>query len=270
MKGEWLRPATVSTSIIFVHGILSSGDEAWTNRSEVTWPELLSQEPAFVDMGIYIYSYQTSFLSGSYSLEDIVDDLKERLRMEVLPRARRLIFVCHSMGGLIVRKYLVERQVDLIEGGIDIGLFLVASPSLGDKYANWLSLVTRNIGQMQVEALRFSDDNMWLNSLDKQFKNLKEDGKLRLRGKELIEDKLFAEDGTLASRLRAILSALFWRRPIVARHEGARYFGEPLKISGTDHRTIAKPESRGEIQHLSLCDFINGVIRVGGTSERCS
>ena len=44
----------------------------------------------------------------------------------------RLVFVCHSMGGIVVRKYIIERAAfELIRPGREINLFLVASPLLG-------------------------------------------------------------------------------------------------------------------------------------------
>ena len=105
------------------------------------------------------------------------------------------------MGGIVVRKFLVERVQDLLDRKIEVGLYLVASPSLGSNYANWLEPIAKFAGHAQAQALRFSQDNQWLNDLDKTFQNLKESGRLLLHGKELVEDKfvtlkkLFSETG---------------------------------------------------------------------------
>jgi len=40
------------------------------------------------------------------------------------------------MGGLVARKFLVKNESLLAEQHIEIGLFLVASPSIGSKVAN--------------------------------------------------------------------------------------------------------------------------------------
>src|SRR5205085_2721605 len=101
-----------------------------------------------------------------------------------------LIFVCHSMGGIVVRKFLTERAADLIEGKKEIGLFLIASPSLGSSYADWLSPISKFLGNDQAKVLGFVRGNTWLQDLDKEFTNLKEAGKLKIKGKELVEDKL--------------------------------------------------------------------------------
>jgi hypothetical protein len=87
------------------------------------------------------------------------------------------------MGAIVVRKYIVDHAVDLIQEKKTVGLFLVASPSLGAVYADWLSPLAKLFGQRQADALRFVRNNEWLLDLDRQFTNLKEGGKLRLKGK---------------------------------------------------------------------------------------
>jgi len=265
MQGEWVRKPTSEASVVFVHGILSSGDACWKHESGAYWPQLLKDEKALDGFGIYVYTYQTNILSGSYSLDDVVDDLKERIKLDNLVESKKLIFVCHSMGGIVVRKFLVERHIDLIEQEIVVGLFLVASPSLGSDYAVWLSQLANLVGHTQATALRFDQDNTWLRSLDKQFINLKESKsakfKLKVEGKELIEDKFVtAKTKTGWRKLWTNLLLLCWGKQLVEPFSGARYFGEPYKVPGSDHWSIAKPENRDAIQHRLLCNFILDVV----------
>jgi pimeloyl-ACP methyl ester carboxylesterase len=189
MLGEWIRRPQGPTSIVFVHGILSSGETCWRNDNGTYWPELLKSEPELGSVGIYVFTYETGLFSGSYRLGDIVDAIKTHMRIDGVTESDRIVFVCHSMGGIVVRKYMVERAVELIDADKIIGLFLLASPSLGSSYANWLSLIARLFGHTQAAGLRFVRNNAWLNDLDKEFINLKEARKLKLYGKELIEDK---------------------------------------------------------------------------------
>jgi hypothetical protein len=79
--------------------------------------------------------------------------------------------------------------------------------------------------------------------LDKEFLNLKESSGLRIKGKELIEDKFIA-------------LKKFWGRQVVEPFSGARYFGEPFKVPASDHFSIAKPIDSGAIQHRLLCRFV--------------
>ena len=248
MSGEWLRKPAGSTTVVFVHGILSSGDTCWKNNNGTYWPTLIEKDAMLKGTGIYIFSYETSIFSGTYSLNDVVDALKEYLKLDKVIDSRNIIFVCHSMGGIVVRKYLVERRMDLIERNTFIGLFLLASPSLGAKYANFLKPLARLIGHTQADALRFEQDNIWLNGLDKEFINVKEAGRLQIEGKELVEDKSIV--------LRSII-----RNQVVEPFSAAKYFGEPFKVPKSDHFSIAKPNSPTAIQHRLLCEFIKASAR---------
>ena len=159
MPAPWIRKPQDGTSAVFVHGILSSGEACWRHENRTYWPDLLKAEPELASLGIYVFTYQTEVFSGSYRLGDIVDALKENMRIDGVLESERLVFVCHSMGGLVVRKFLVERAVELIEAEKEIGLFLVASPSLGSSYADWLSPLARFFGHSQADALRFVRGN---------------------------------------------------------------------------------------------------------------
>lgn len=243
-QGQWLRKSKNGLNVVFIHGINSS-DECWRTKEGAYWPELLEAEGELGEIGIYLFSYRTGINTGSYSLSDIVDSFREYLfKLDDVLNGTRVIFICHSMGGIITRRFLVKEQIALIHKGIsDIGLFLVASPSLGSNYANMLGLVSGVLGHTQANALKFSQSNVWLNDLDKDFINLKESQKLQIIGKELIEDLPLYGKG-------------FLRRQIVQPFQGAKYFGQSFKVPGSDHITIASPESKDAVQHRLLVEFI--------------
>lgn len=251
MDGRWVRlPKDGGGVVIFVHGILSSGEACWKHSNGAYWPTLLSEEQTLSDLGIYVYTYQTSIASGYYSVGDVVGDLKERLKNAqtsngtIWQRGGAMIFVCHSMGGIVVRKLIVRNQMELIELGARIGLFLVASPSLGSSYANWVEMIARAAGHTQAIALKFGQDNQWLNELDSEFQTLKESARIPIVGRELQEDKF-------------IVRRLFGLLPqIVQPHSAHRYFGDPLKISQSDHFSISKPADPTSIAHQALVRFL--------------
>jgi pimeloyl-ACP methyl ester carboxylesterase len=248
MQGKWIRKPTNDTAVVFVHGILSSGETCWQHENGTYWPVLLKNEQECSTLGIYVYTYETGIFSGTYSLNDVVDDVKERLiTLDRVADNSRIIFVCHSMGGIVVRKLLVERANDLVDREIRVGLFLVASPSLGASYANWLEPLAKVMGHAQADALRFTQSNTWLNGLDKEFQNLKESGRLRIEGKELVED-------------RFVVLRKFWRKQVVEPFSGTRYFGEPYKVPGSDHFSIAKPKNQEAVQHRLMVAFIKRII----------
>lgn len=234
--------------VIFVHGILSSGESAWGRPS---WPDLLAEEPGLKSLGIYIFTYQTAIRSGTYSIADVADALREQLAAPELKGVRKFIFVCHSMGGIVVRRYLVANQAALSKAKVEIGLFLVASPSLGSADANLMALLSRALRQphVQLAALRLSQENTSLDELHKDFRTLLASTQLCIVGRELLEDKAIS-----------IKRALGLRRQVVEPFAAAAYFSEPgcepLKIAGSDHNTIVKPLRRKAEQHLALTRFV--------------
>ncbi|KJV06645.1 esterase/lipase family protein [Methylocucumis oryzae] len=116
MQGTWIRKPTGDCTVIFVHGFNSNGEDCWKHENGTYWIDLLKDDQEFESLGIYLYTYQTNLLSGAYSLSDVVDDLKERLiNFDNVINNHKIVFVCHSMGGIIVRKFLVERINDLLD-----------------------------------------------------------------------------------------------------------------------------------------------------------
>jgi hypothetical protein len=254
---DTIRPAQSDTVAIFVHGILSNAESCWKHSNGAYWPDLLAQELDINEIGIYTFTYRADIFSGSYSLSDAVDSLKENLVLENLLNKKQLIFVCHSMGGIVVRKFVVDRQTSLIDQGKWIGLFLIATPSIGSKFANFITTLAKLVGirNAQLEALRFTQNNGWLNDLDRNFINLIASKRLTLYGKELIEDNSI------------VLKKWLRRKQIVSPSSSAKYFGEPYKVPYSDHSTISKPESRDAVQHSLLCDFIAKNFGSAGADE---
>lgn len=248
---EVASAATPSIVVVFVHGILSDNEHCWQHENGAYWPNLLAGYEPLNKVGIYEFTYHTGIFSGAYSLGDVVDSLKESLVLDAVIEANRIIFVAHSMGGIIVRRYIVQRLSDLVERGTEIGLFLIASPSLGSPYANWLAPIARFMGHAQGTALAFCENNMWLNDLNSDFRNSLARGKLVIHGKELVEDRF------------VILKRFRFFKQVVPPFSGAMHFGEAFKVPGSDHFSIAKPEDGESIQNRLLCQFIEIIAQTG-------
>jgi pimeloyl-ACP methyl ester carboxylesterase len=254
MKGTWLRRAgatTPSMVVVFVHGILSDSEKCWLHDNGTYWPKLLIEHDSLGEVGLYKFTYQTGIFSGSYSLGDVVNALNTSLILDNVIAASRIIFVAHSMGGIVVRRYVVQRLNELVERGTEIGLFLLASPSLGSSYANWLSPIAKFLGHAQGTALAFCESNTWLNDLNTDFRNALARGKLVIYGQELVEDRF------------VVLKRAWFLKRVVPPFSGASYFGEGYKVPGSDHFSISKPEGIEAIQHRLLCQFIQKITHTG-------
>ena len=241
MRGTWESdPTGKRAAVVFVHGILSSAEKGWTNDAGKTWPRLLEESLRGESIAVYSFTYRTSFGSGDFSINDAADNMNELLVLDKVSQFPTIVFVCHSMGGLVVRRFLVQRQQEYAAS--TFGIFLVASPSMGAKYANWLAPIIGLAGHAQADALKVIKANPWLSTLDSDFSRLIRNKDIK--GREIVEDLPLFAPGWL------------FKKPLVDSWSGARFFAEPLRIPATNHFTIAKPESKDALQQRMLREFV--------------
>jgi hypothetical protein len=253
---SWVRDVGSPAVVVFVHGILSGSENAWCTPDGICWPQLLPTDISGVSVDVVCIEYRSDLLNPTYSISDVIASLDGVLRHDRILERKIIIFVCHSMGGLIVRRWIVDEQTTLLSLEIRLGLLLVASPSAGSHYANLLHPLSALVGNVQNRILRTIQQNDWIESLDQSFFNLKEGGKLSIRGQELIEDK---PPPLLRWLNLPLLRRLFG--PIVSQESAARYFGRAVKIAHSDHQTIAKPTSENSRQHKYLLELMHSVIK---------
>jgi hypothetical protein len=84
MRGERIRNTGGPTSVVFIQGILSSGESGWRNKNGTFWPEIMKRELKLEPVGLYVFTYETDFFSRDYRLVDVVDALKEHMRLDGL------------------------------------------------------------------------------------------------------------------------------------------------------------------------------------------
>lgn len=230
--------------VVFVHGVLSNSEKGWTSKSGKYWPKLLAEEQdeEILAFDIFAFTYPSNIWSRDYRIDDAARLLKANITDRKLTSYKTIVFVCHSMGGIVTRRCIVESENEL--EGFNIALFLVASPSMGSSYANYIAPLGGVFKHSQAKALKRIESNEWLQSLDSDFLNLRDRGKVNIIGKELVEDKLFSSRSWVGFR------------QVVTYYSANRYFGEALKIPNSDHVTISKPEGKDSQQHRALCNFI--------------
>src|SRR5262249_44700393 len=97
-------------AIIFVHGLFGDDSTTWTNPETKTfWPKLLTQDSAFDRFDIFTFRYETPKLKTAGQIDDAGAQLETLLKHHGLTK-KNLVFVAHSMGGLVVRSMLLNSR----------------------------------------------------------------------------------------------------------------------------------------------------------------
>jgi hypothetical protein len=246
----WFRSSAGPTVIIFVHGVLSDSRTCWlstTTEEPCYWPALLDKDPRFTNISIYLGGYYTSVDAGHYDIRNSADELFNALKRRNIDGSasvvdkQNLIFVCHSTGGIVVRYMLVNRYDFFAKKAV--GVVLIASPSYGSRWANWLGVLTSLYGHKVGEQLK---EGSWsLRDLDAQFRTLINERKIpQLCGVEAYENHFVIHNKWIPNT-----------NTVVSEDSAGRYFGPPILLRNTDHFSSVKPDTFDHPAYELLVDF---------------
>lgn len=236
-------------AFVYVHGYFSNAKDCWKNDKVSTfWPELLSQDKRLPPLSIFLGGYYTGIDSTSYGIGDCANQLFGALQRESADGSpsvlsfKNIVFVCHSLGGIVTRYMLQAYQKHFADH--KIGLLLMASPSIGSDYAvtfkRLINFYRNKLGQ------QLATDSEALTNLDDLFK-------LFLEGRS-DQDLVGAEAVEHLGMFN--MKWLPGFKPIVLKSSAARYFSEVRVIPGCDHSSIVKPTDLNHESHNFLVDFI--------------
>jgi hypothetical protein len=251
-NNSWYEDRDSDSVIVFVHGVLSDSQGCWyrtpadSNTFGTYWPDLLVRDQRFSQYSIYTGGYHTAVDSGPYQIADCAQELFAALRRPcernrpVLAR-RSIIFLCHSLGGVVVR-YMIESRSDSFADK-HIGLALVASPSYGSKLADRLELIAEfyhNALGLQLQWGSWS-----LEDLDSRFRRL------------IAEKRIPNLNGAEACENHFVIHRKFWpdKRVVVTKESAGRYFGPVIMLPDTDHFSCVKPYGSKHPGYEFLQDF---------------
>jgi pimeloyl-ACP methyl ester carboxylesterase len=97
--------------IVFVHGIFGNATDTWKcPSSNFYWPTMLLQDHAFDDSDVYVVAYDTPYFGNRMTLDEVVSSLANRFENDRLFSHREVIFVAHSLGGLVVQRFLLTHR----------------------------------------------------------------------------------------------------------------------------------------------------------------
>ncbi|KAJ5628167.1 hypothetical protein N7490_010395 [Penicillium lividum] len=143
-------------SIVFVHGLTGNRESTWTNKqSKAFWPKQLL--PCDLPTArIWTFGYDADIIgalrtASSNTLRDHGKSLMHDLslaRLRLRSNQRPLIFVAHSLGGLVTEQTLLcaresphQHHKDLFKSTFAIAF--MGTPHVGSAQANWATPLTR-------------------------------------------------------------------------------------------------------------------------------
>jgi hypothetical protein len=246
-RDHWNHFNESDTVFVFIHGIFSDSRACWTNTEHnVYWPELVKTDDRVDHPSVFLASFYTEIGSGSYGLRDCTKEVYQQLNVPDSTSKKRpldkrnIVFVTHSTGGIVARQVLLEHPEAFKDK--KVGLVLMASPSLGSRYGDWLHGVAEASSHELGKIL--DTDNALLKDLDNRFRDMVDGRKIpTLLGAEFIENHFIVRWSVIGPE------------PVVTEFTGSRYFGSPTRIADSDHFSIVKPDGPEHPSHRSLVEF---------------
>ena len=242
-----------SGDLIFVHGLGGTARKTWSWDRNVAyfWPAWLAEEDGLSSYRIFTYGYNSNFKGAGTNLNiiDFAKDLLFQLLVfsdghgeDRVPIGRQpIIFVTHSMGGLVVKKAYVLGKHDGQYAHIiskTHGMMFLATPHRGAHYAKILNniLSTAPLGappKAYVEDL--DTHSRTLQDINEQF-------------------RVSCGDLSLVSFFETIKTSFGITKSLIVEKESG-ILGYPQETSNplhADHHTICKFKSREDANYISV------------------
>nr|DAD41214.1 TPA_asm: hypothetical protein HUJ06_015537 [Nelumbo nucifera] len=259
-----------SLDVVFVHGLRGGPFKTWriaedksstTSKSGLVekidqeagkqgtcWPrEWLSAD--FPRARLFTVKYKTNLTQwsgASLPLQEVSSMLLKKLVAAGIGN-RPVIFVTHSMGGLVVKQMLYQAKADNYNKLVrnTIGVVFYSCPHFGSKLADmpWrMGLVFRpapTIGELRSGSPRLVELNDFIR---------------HLHNKGLLEVLSFSE--TQVTPIVEGYGGWAFRMEIVPIESAYPGFGELVVLESTDHINSCKPVNRGDPSYAETLEFL--------------
>ncbi len=97
--------------IVFVHG-LHGDHESWRAANGAYWPDLVKTDPRFAYSDVEIAEYPSPASNGKMSSVQLAEMLWTNLRRDHVWDHHEVVFVAHSLGGILVEQMLLRHPVE--------------------------------------------------------------------------------------------------------------------------------------------------------------
>lgn len=174
-----------AADIIFIHGLDGDAISTWqaNNDSANFWPRWLGEE--LPNIGVWSLGYavsSTAWKGNSMPLADRAINVLDQLELEDIG-ARPIVFICHSLGGLLA-KQMLRHAYD--SGAQDYqriakqtkAIVFLSTPHSGSNIANWVQHIggllrtSVSIEELEAHNPRLRELNTWFRN-HKQLSEIK-------------------------------------------------------------------------------------------------
>ncbi|KAI9701793.1 MAG: hypothetical protein M1836_001137 [Candelina mexicana] len=171
---ELVVPNDPDVDIVAVHGLNPTNTEShayltWTGSNDKLWlKDFLPERLPRARVLLYGYNSNVAFGSSTAGVWDFADNLLERLyyKRKKVPN-RPIIFVCHSLGGIVVKEALVEAKRNKTYNSIREATYAIvffATPHQGGADSK---VTLGNIAASVARGVLQNPDNTFMEALKK-------------------------------------------------------------------------------------------------------
>lgn len=223
-------------AVVFIHGIFGDTLGTWTHANGTRFFDLLKNAPDVGDkVDIYAFGFTSRmFGEGSQDIREASLKLHEYLEYHGVTGYDSVVFVAHSMGGLVAMRELISHSD--FSGKVPL-LMLYATPQEGSDITRIAKYVVANNAIRQMLP---ADGNDYLKQLSDDWTGLKASGRAP---KVICAYELKSTHGVM----------------IVPWTSATRFCDEaPPGIADADHLSIVKPDRQ---EHESVVKLANALRR---------
>lgn len=141
--GGYVKFSRNSRVLIFVHGLRSDASSAWTckgvnGKADEYWPKMVADDPnpVFAHSDVYVVGYPTPIRGNRMDMSSLITNIWVRMQdQKVFADHSDVVFVVHSMGGLLTEKLLLTYRDQLPASKVS-AIFFYGTPQEGSQLAD--------------------------------------------------------------------------------------------------------------------------------------
>lgn len=233
VSGRWVSHSNGPTLMVFVHG-LTGGPATWRNDKSPEWPEIVARDSLFKSADVYVAEYSSSYFGAGQTPPKIAQALTNKLRADDVNIAQyqNVVFVAHSLGGIVVREFVLADANKDIRSKIK-ALFLFAVPGEGSEIANWAGLLPASETVLSLQQKKLYGS--YLDDLSKRWT----DAGLKSISSYCAYESLGVPIGPV-------------NLIVVSPRSAGELCNARLQKIEANHLNIVKPRGAGDVRHLWL------------------